>query len=462
MAITDFIKRLTDNRALIERNKAQALRIAAMEIVQIQLTKDILTAGAMDEETKRYRGNEYKSYEAAIAGIDSKYNGLADWGCIQVGNVVDIRAAFIIAEGIQVIQTKDEEGDKELDFTKKFLAYNDLDEEMAQEYAKEAEIEGKILIKLDWEPDAKMVSARFVSWYAKRYTITTEPDDYSKYIKASWKEKGGEDKTLEAKDFVYKKFGGRIYSPNSAAPKIQKCLTQIDNLDKALRDLREINRIFASPIPILKFDDPDVAKAAQADLDKINWKIKKIFSTTGEFQYGQPSMQGVDALLKEIEALAKMISGATGVPVHFLGFPDLLSNRATAENLMELIYSSTLKERTAWTGAYKELIAKAMAIFDAQEGGKLDPARINIEIPFVSEKNWSIVEKIFIPLALGGKISDELLLSRIPGVNIKEEMERKKAVEAKNPLEDNDTADDEEIDTDETDLLTSQKKAVTK
>jgi hypothetical protein len=166
--------------------------------------------------------------------------------------------------------------------------------------------------------------------------------------------------------------------------------------------------------------------------------------------------------LKEIEALAKVISGATGAPVHFLGFPDLLSNRATAENLMELIYSSTLKERTAWTGAYKEIIAKAMAIYSDEAGGKLDPAKINIEIPFVSEKNWAIVEKIFIPLSLGGKISDELLLSRIPGVNIKEEMARKKALEVKSPLGDKDEGGDEEIDTDETDLLTSQKKEVTK
>jgi hypothetical protein len=462
MAISDFIKRIADNRALVERNKAQARRIAAMEVVQIQLTKDIITAGAMDEETKRFRGNEYKTYEAAVAGLDLKYNGLADWGGLQVGNIVDIRAAFIIAEGIQVSDVVEGEGNQELDFAKKFLSYNDLDEEMAQEYAKEAELEGKILIKLAWEPDAKMVSARFVSWTLKRYVIETEPDDYSKYIKATWTEKDGQKKNLEAKDFVYKKFGGRIYSPNSAAPKIMKCLTQIDNLDKALRDLREINRIFASPIPILKFEDPDVAKGAQADLDKINWKIKKIFSTTGEFQYGQPSMQGVDALLKEIEALAKVISGATGAPVHFLGFPDLLSNRATAENLMELIYSSTLKERTAWTGAYKEIIAKAMAIYSDEAGGKLDPAKINIEIPFVSEKNWAIVEKIFIPLSLGGKISDELLLSRIPGVNIKEEMARKKALEVKSPLGDKDEGGDEEIDTDETDLLTSQKKEVTK
>src|SRR4030042_1031469 len=54
----------------------------------------------------------------------------------------------------------EEEGEKELEFAEAFLDYNNLDEEMAQEYAKEAEIEGKILLKLDWDEEAKMGAAQ--------------------------------------------------------------------------------------------------------------------------------------------------------------------------------------------------------------------------------------------------------------------------------------------------------------
>jgi hypothetical protein len=39
-----------------------------------------------------------------------------------------------------------------------------------------------------------------------------------------------------------------------------------------------------------------------------------------------------------------------------------MSNRATAENLMELVSASTLKERETWIGAYEEVIVKGMAM----------------------------------------------------------------------------------------------------
>jgi len=463
MGLLDLLK---NKLAIVQENKRMAGDIKTLKEVQAQLTKDILEAGGFDREGQvTYRGNEYKTYDAAVHGLNDKYEGTANWGSLQVGNIIDIRAAFIIAEGLQIIDNTRGKGKKELDFAKKFLAFNDLDQEMAQEYAKEAELEGKILIRLAWDEDAKMISARFVSWYSKRYSIMTDPQDYADYIEATWEEKDGRGKvTLKAADFVYKKFGGRVSKPNTAAPKTMKCLTQIDNLDKALRDLREINRLFASPVPVLKFEDPADAKQAQEDLDKINWKIKKVFSTSGIFSYVQPSTQGVDALIQEIINLAKLISGATGVPVHFLGLPDLLSNRATAENLMELIYASTLKERIIWTGAYKEILAKAIEIYNAQNKTTLDVSRLDVEIQFISEKNWSIIEKIFVPLALGGKISDHLLLSKIPGINVEEEEARQKENEAKNPIEDltDEDLDGEEIDTKESPLLTRGQKQINK
>ena len=73
---------------------------------------------------------------------------------------------------------------------------------------------------------------------------------------------------------------------------------------------------------------------------------------------------GYTTLKEETQALAKTVSGTTGIPVHFLGYPELLSNRDTAENLVALIVLSTNKERHTWTGAYDELCHKAMIIYN--------------------------------------------------------------------------------------------------
>ena len=454
MGIRSYLRAATDARQEIARNARLEGELKRLQFANIQLATKLLIAG--EQEGAKYRGNEYLTYDLAVEAIDKKYRGVADWGCLQTGNIIDIRAAFIISEGIQVQQVKKEEGEKELEFAEAFLDYNNLDEEMAQEYAKEAEIEGKILLKLDWDEEAKMVAAQYVSWTAKKYKVKPHPKDYTKYLSVAWTPSGADEVKLEPPNFVYKKFGGRVNDPNDAAPKIMKCLTQVDNLDKALRDLREIDRIFAAPVPVMEFPgDPEAAEAAQKKLDEINWKIKKALATSGVFKYVQPAMQGTDMLLKEVESLGEVISGATGVPVHFLGFVHLLANRSTGENLADLLYASTLKERVTWIGAYEETLAKAMAIADrvtgnAQKSTALKPGLLKVTIPFVTQKHWEALEKIFLPAALGGKISGQLFLSRIPGVNVDEELEMQKSesnvkppTKAEDALKEDDLLDDE-------------------
>lgn len=390
-----------------------------------------------------YTGNAYSTYGQAVAEIDRKYNGTADWGVMQTGSIIDLRAAFIIGDGIKVSEKK-EGAEREIEWTEKFLEYNDLDKEVAQEFAKEAEIEGKIALKLALEEDKEkeksedkyMVSARFISWLDKKYKIETNPKDYLDYQKLTWKATGQtKGETLEAKEFVYKKFGGRIMNPNEAAPKIMKCLTQIENLDKAGRDWREINHIFAGPILYAKCENQKEVTDVLARLADKNFKIKRVTAGTSELMFIKLDVSGIDSLEKEIISLVKLISGTTGIPVHFLGFVELMSNRATAENLMELINAATTKERQTWIGAYEETIRKAMTMWNnGAESGmskekQLDPDKIKVDIPVITKEHYERIEKIYLPAAIAGKISDEAFLTMIPGLDVKTELERKEANE---------------------------------
>jgi len=427
-------------------------KVAHLYKVQELLTKDILT---LQETEHLYVGNDYRDYAMGVLAVSEKYSGTSEWGCLQTAAVVDLRSAFILGEGLKVVhrtETK-EEAAAELEWAEDFLAYNALDAEMAQEIVKESEIEGKIALRLFWdeydeEPHKDypgMVSVRFISWLSKKYKVDVDPNDYLWYKRLFW------DATtvtinnvsqllpagsVDEPEFVYKKFGGRLNDANDAQPKVMKCLTQIDRLDRALRDLREINHLFASPTPNFQCATPQQAAALLQQIKDINWKIGKAIAHTAIFTLVSPTADGVQNIISEIELNVKMISGTTGIPIHYLGLLDLLKNRATGDNTRELVMAATTREREIWVGTFEELLEKAMMFYNLKTGGsqkstKLDPSKIGIEIPLISQDHWTNLQNVLIPAALGGIISKEFVAGQIPGVDVEKETELREAAEEK-------------------------------
>jgi len=411
--------------------------------VQELLVDDIL---ALKTSAAQYVGNDYRDYGTAVKAVSEKYSGVSEWGCLQTGTIIDLRAAFILGDGVKIVHRTETKGEakNELQWARDFFEFNALDAEMAQELAKEAEIEGKIALQLFWEPGTYkgypgMVSVRFLSWLSKRYTVEVDPKDYMWYKRLKWAAGANwAEGDVPEEEFVFKKFGGRIYDVKDARPKIAKCLTQIDRLDKALRDLREINHLFASPTPSFKCADAQQATTLLKQIADQNWRIGKAIAHAAEFSLVSPDAAGVENLLREIETNTKMISGTTGVPIHYLGYLDLLKNRATGDNTRELVMAATTRERAVWIGALKEMLEKAMAMFNArsgagqksEEGGRLDPEKVGIEIPLISQDHWKNLELVLIPAALGGIVSKEHVAGQIPGVDEEEEAKRRKEAEA--------------------------------
>ncbi|MCJ7828612.1 MAG: phage portal protein [Dehalococcoidia bacterium] len=429
-------------RELRDKTADLGKQVVKYKETQELLVKDILT---LQETTHAYVGNDYQTYDEAVLEISEKYCGRAEWGVLQTRSIIDLRAAFILGEGLKVTHTTETraEAKRELQFAQDFMSFNDLDGELDQEMAKEAEIEGKIAIRLwldeepfrDWEG---MVSARFLSWLTRKYEVTADANDYLWYKKLFWKATGtvvaG---SLEEPDFVYAKFGGRINAPNEAQPKIAACLTQIDRLDRALRDLRQIEHLFAAPTPYFKVLSVAEGTAVEAYIERTNWKIGKALVTSSEYSIVSAPITGAETLIAEIELCVKMISGATGIPIHYLGLLDLLRNRSTGENIRELIMASTTKERQTWIGVYEELLTKAMQMWNATYAAQyskekqLDPMRIKVDIPQVTQEHWDHIQNVLIPAVTANIISKEHVAGQIPGVDQEKEAELRKAQEAK-------------------------------
>lgn len=412
--------------------------------IQALLTQNILS---LTEESKVNVGNDYPDYARAIQEISDKYVGKANWGVLQTGQIIDLRSAFILGEGVKVTHTTKtrKEAEKELVWAESFFKYNGLDAEMAQEIVKEAEIEGKLALSIIFD-DAKtsdleggMISARFISWSKKKYEVVADPEDYLWFKELKWKDEAGKDVKKDEADFVYKKFGGRLNAPNEAQPKIQKCLTQIDRLDQALKDLRTINHLYAAQTPDFEVDNPDEVETLSENLQggegRQNWRIGTLIVHTGRFNLKGPDSAGVQNLIAEIELLLKMISGTTGIPIHFLGLLDLLRNRATGDNTRELVNASTTKERAIWKGAYQELIEKAMVKWNKETGNAkkstgLDPKKIKVEIPLITQEHWDRIRDVLLPAEAQGVITKDTVAAQIPGIDTEAEAEKRAASDA--------------------------------
>jgi hypothetical protein len=420
------------------RHELQALRgefndLRETSKLQALIIDDITTATKIGGQ--RYRGNVYGDYMMTIKEIAAKYEGTAEWGVLQTGNIIDVRAAFIIGQGIAALPTDKEFKDSpEMDFVKAFFDYNDLDREMAQEFAKEAEIEGCFLGHLIWNEQDQMVSLRFQSRVDKAYTIRTEARDYAWYKQAAWNEAGSTVETIiEEPDFVYARFGGRVHLPNRPMPKIGKCLTQIESIDKALRDWREINHLFANPTPVLECKDAAEAQAMKTATTGINWKLRKILCISGKFSYVSPDLTGVrEALENEIMTDAKMVSGTTGCPVGFMGFGDLTTKLGSSSDVTaDLISASTSKERSIWIGKYTEIVTKAMAIYNANSKmTPLDPTRVKVIIPQVTAETWKRVMDVYLPLFTAQAIDLSTLLSQVPNIDVDAEVAKQEEKDA--------------------------------
>jgi hypothetical protein len=279
---------------------------------------------------------------------------------------------------------------------------------------------------LAWDEEARQVTLRFMSRVETKYIVIHPVDDYSWYQEIRWKD-GSSPRSLSEPEFVYARFGGRVHIPNEPTPKVGKCLTEIEALSKALRDWREINRLFGSPVPHVECENADQARAMKEAITAVanNWKIRKLFAHTGKLMYLTPDAGSRQGIENEIITLAKMISGATGVPVHFLGLPDLMSNRATADNLMELVASSTRKEREIWVGTYEQIIEKAASIWNANSAmTPIDPTLLRVSIPAVAPETWKRLTDVWLPLYAADAISKQTFLEQIPGIDAGEEAER--------------------------------------
>lgn len=416
-----FFRKRSPIEPSVQVEKKQKLETLQKRVVELQNSLSILIGDAVTVNSTL--GNPYVNYREAILEMAKKYEGTAQWGVQQVRNIIDVRSAFIIGQGFKLKEDGVQEGEankqsREMEFIQTFVKHNGLNEEKPQELSKEGEIEGRCLVRVFPNADGKNVEFRFVPYSVYDYKVTTDANDYEDFQTVTYRDAGSQsDVKLEKGSFVYRRFAGRLSKVNDIMPKVAMVLRHCEDLDKALWDWRTINNIFAAPTPYFKCAESSDVDPLLKKLASLNWKIGKVFAGVADFQMVGADGAGLDSLMKEIETLAKIISGATGVPVHFLGFTDLMSNRSTSTDLFEFINASVNKERKIWEGFYQDLFDCAIEKFNAMTKGTLQKGKVKVEVLTLTEAQLRLLSEVWLPLYTAGVIDLDYFLGKIPDID---------------------------------------------
>jgi hypothetical protein len=323
--------------------------------------------------------NSFTTYDTQVRETYKKYNGRADFGNQQTRAIIDLRTAFIAGEGISI--------SAENDATAKWV--DDFFGERFLNAVKGSEMAGQSLMvlspKVDDNDDVYVKVTRIPYMLERPFRATyVDPFIKDELEGIEIKEKGLWKKAT-INNFIYIRTGGDDADTRGPTTRVGILLTDIENYDRALRDMRRNNHVLARITPVFETKTEGEAKSIRAKINEQRWRIGQAFMGTAKFSYVTPEGGAHENLQTEMVSTIKNISSVSGVPVHWLGYTDLMSNRSTAENLYEMIKHATLSERVAWERAAYETIVKAQEIY-IDSGGTELPALDNtfqVKLPLI-------------------------------------------------------------------------------
>jgi hypothetical protein len=378
--------------------------------------------------------NNYVTYDVQVNELYKMYYARMDLGNDITGTLIDNRVALICGEGVSII-SKRKSTQK---WINNFLKESKLNSIKLSQLVTHGEMEGKQLILFNIDKNKEKINLKQILWYDYHYVIEVDKKDKEKIIGIYVEKEGKEKEYFSLDRLVFVKIGGRPEELNETPTKVGSVIQNIKNLARAYYDLRRSNHLFGFPTPAVECKDKDDVKVASKSIKDTNWKPGNTFVSTGRMYYPIPpnSYQNLES---EIALNVKIISSRTGDPVHWLGWVDLMSNRAVSHDLNEFIQAGTKVERMIWADSVKDIIVKAMQL-SIDNGFSNAPKSFDddfeVELPYISLEYIDRLNTTWLPLQMNGVISMAQLRNKIPGIN-PQETEELVQIEKEQNIEDN-------------------------
>ena len=411
-----------------------------VQIKELQVTSSEMLSRIQSD--REYDVNSYITHADQTNEIVNKYKGIALYGITLVKRLVNVAAALQVPNGIEL------DGDDKLPeymYLKTFLDISQLNQGVAIKLAKEAQFEGQVLLELVWDDTDNMVKIIHTMWRNAPYQIT--PIGLSNLTgpyKAEWKEDDKVVRTLSGDQMAFVAFNATRNEDYEIEgwPTIGNLLMRLDTISRDLNDWRATNKLFAHPTPVFQCETQAEVNDLTDKLKSSGWTVGTAIALRGKFVLVASGSYYL-TFRNAIETNVKLVSGGSGVSIAWLGFADVMSNRATADSLGEPLEIVSAADISTWNSFYEEIFDSVIAIrnenLDSQQ--KLKPGIIKPKLKPMSDRQWAKLKDLFMPAAKDGLITRQSFLEQIPNFDL--EAELKRIV---------DEVNEDEVDLDEVDL----------
>ena len=394
--------------------------------------RDTMTAagaGLLNGTSNEYcvNVNNYTTYSKMVEASYRMYESFAKYGSELYGALLNSRVAFIGGQG----PTATSDNDIVQKWANNWFKLNNLNGARNIRFLTGGELEGQYLMRLIpvKSPPAYVNNGEdFISVYGFRYygnNYTINKYGGGIVYKISYKN-GMNDVNIGTDNAVYVELGEEL-TPGSHVYGLMRILTQIENSSRVLFDINHSASLNGFPKETYKVPPgPTATKEIKAISDQYKSKVEptRAYIGTGEFKYATPDSGSINQLLEALKACMRIISINTGIPLHLLSWPELLSNRATADSMLESISNAVSTPMDIWEGAYRELIYKArvmtVEIGQTPKGISVSEflkAEIKVKMSLSSFQVLKQVVDIWLPLFEKSIIDKDTLRNMIPGID---------------------------------------------
>lgn len=358
--------------------------------------------------------NAYITHEQQALETARKIKGQSLRGNLLTKNIINTRTAFTCGRGLTISGWGENESD-ERRFISAFVQANNLSLAQFRRFGRERCIEGQCLFVLNPHEDG-IPRLRFVSWLDTRYEVQSEWQDYGVLRSVEWSSPRSTLVRVPAGQAAFLKFDGRL-TENEGVPLLAGCLNQLEQLEELLGLFLAVNKAGARITPHFEFTSEADAAAFQERLKAMNWQMGTALASGGKASVLQIGYGAQLSLDSNLLALVKVISGHSGVPPMYLGFPELLSNRATSDNLADMFVEISEQETDEWGVGFTDVIGRAMAMHNRQTGSRLVTTGGRCVLEVVSDAHFRRVAEVWLAMYEAGALTLETLLQKVPGVD---------------------------------------------